>query len=92
MFTDLKFIPKIKGQEFIISPEIPFNYMFMTFVKRGLMYFRGFLLFRRLNSKIYVGKNVTIKFLSKINNNQNLSIDNGCHIDAISKQGIFFWK
>lgn len=85
-----KLITMIKGEEFIISPEIPFNYMFMTFVKRGLMYFRGFLLFRRLNSKIYVGKNVTIKCLSKINSNLNLSIDNGCYIDAISKQGIFF--
>ena len=62
-----KLVTRIKAEEFIISPEIPFNYIFMTFVKRGLMYFRGFLLFRRLNSKIYVGKNVTIKCLSKIN-------------------------
>lgn len=85
-----KLITRIKGEKFTIASEIPFNYIFITLVKRGLMYLRGFLSFRRLNSRILVGKNVTIKCLSKINTNSNLSIDNGCYIDAISKQGIFF--
>ena len=83
-------ITKIKGESFEISKDIPFTYISSVFITRIIMYIRGVFIFRRPNTKIFIGSRVVVKCSRMIFSKSNFSISRGSYIDAISKNGINF--
>jgi acetyltransferase-like isoleucine patch superfamily enzyme len=84
------FLLKIKGESYFLDSSTPLNYIVWVIVSRFIMYTRGKLSFVNNRGMLFVGKNVTIKARSRFAIGKGCTIDNGCYIDAISKDGILF--
>lgn len=87
-----KIITKIKGTNWSLDESLSTSELISLVLRRGFMYMRGVLKFWRFKPMIQIGKNVNILSKSKIKINGTLSIENYCHIDAKSKNGITFGK
>ena len=83
-----RLITKVKKEDFEISNGISFSYLFLVFATRVIMYIRGLLIFRKFSHRAFVGPRVVLKCVNKIFSTGNLTIDRGCYIDALSKDGI----
>ena len=81
------FIRKTKNKNFSFSEEISANYIFHLSMRKIIALLRGFLKFQSGNF-IFIGKNTVIHNKNQIKIKRNISIDNDCYIDALSKDGI----
>ena len=88
----MKIIRKILGKpEFELSSNVPLSYIF----RKGIIYFRGLLkgFFVKLNikgtkKKFFVGNRVKLINKKKINIGDNVRIEDGTTIDALSIDGV----
>ncbi len=87
------FISKIKGENFSLDENIPLGYLVRNIIfKRIIMYFRGFISFRKISPKIFIDRKTKLICKSKIKSNGTISIGRNCYIDALSINGIEFGK
>lgn len=82
-----KLIITIRGEAFELDSKIPFSYLCSMLWCRLIALINGFFVLGRI---IYIAPSSVVKCRSKIRCGKNLSIAKGCHIDAISKDGIRF--
>lgn len=85
-----KLISKIKGQKYEIDPEIPISYLLRLSLSRMMMILRGLLLFCEKEGLIFIAANVIVRCKNKFKVKKGVSINRGCYIDAVSKNGIKF--
>lgn len=79
----------MKGERFELDPQIPLGYLLSFFLNKGWMCICGMWKLRTMK-RVFVHYSSTIKCRSRIYSMQNLSIDRGCYIDALSSEGIYF--
>lgn len=79
----------MKGERFELDPQIPLGYLLSFFLNKGWMCICGMWKLRTMK-RVFVHYSSTIKCRSRIYSMQNLSIDRGCYIDALSLKGISF--
>ena len=79
----------MKGERFELDPQIPLGYLLSFFLNKGWMCICGMWKLRTMK-RVFVHYSSTIKCRSRIYSMQNLSIDRGCYIDALSSEGISF--
>lgn len=79
----------MKGERFELDPQIPLGYLLSFFLNKGWMCICGMWKLRTMK-RVFVHYSSTIKCRSRIFSMQNLSIDRGCYIDALSLKGISF--
>ena len=79
----------MKGERFELDPQIPLGYLLSFFLNKGWMCICGMWKLRTMK-RVFVHYSSTIKCRSRIYSMQNLSIDRGCYIDALSLEGISF--
>lgn len=79
----------MKGERFELDPQIPLGYLLSFFLNKGWMCICGMWKLRTMK-RVFVHYSSTIKCRSRIFSMQNLSIDRGCYIDALSSEGISF--
>ena len=79
----------MKGERFELDPQIPLGYLLSFFLNKGWMCICGMWKLRTMK-RVFVHYSATIKCRSRIYSMQNLSIDRGCYIDALSSEGISF--
>ena len=77
----------MKGERFELDPQIPLGYLLSFFLNKGWMCICGMWKLRTMK-RVFVHYSSTIKCRSRIYSMQNLSIDRGCYIDALSLKGI----
>ena len=79
----------MKGERFELDPQIPLGYLLSFFLNKGWMCICGMWKLRTMK-RVFVHYSSTIKCRSRIYSMQNLSIDRGRYIDALSSEGISF--
>lgn len=79
----------MKGERFELDPQIPLGYLFSFFLNKGWMCICGMWKLRT-TKRVFVHYSSTIKCRNRIYSMQNLSIDRGCYIDALSSEGVSF--
>jgi acetyltransferase-like isoleucine patch superfamily enzyme len=82
------YISKLKGNSYQLDERIPDSYLFWIVYGRAIMKCRGFFCGFHHGSIPFIGRSVKIKAKSKLRAGKNLSIGNGCFIDALSVEGI----
>lgn len=80
---------RIKGEKFELDSKIPLGYLFAFFWGKALMCLSGMIKLRRFK-RVFIHWSSTVKCPSHIQTSQNLSVDRGCYIDALSVNGIIF--
>ena len=86
-----KFISKIKKEPYQVDEAITFFTIFSIVWNKGVMLLRGFwhkLWFKKSKGNIFIGKRVKIINHRKIKIIGNAIIEDGCMINALSKNGI----
>ena len=84
-----KIISKTKKEEFILDDNLSLTYLFFFLLNKFFSYLRFSLKFKTFKLG-FIGKRCTILASNLIKYSKNLSIADDCHIDALSKDGIFF--
>ena len=79
----------IKGEPFELDSNIPLGYLFNFFFNKGWMLICGMWKLKT-TKRVFVHHSSKIKCRGRIRTKQNLSIDRGCYIDALSTDGIYF--
>lgn len=80
-------LEKIKGHGFKIDRNIPSSYLFWVALTKTVALIYGMLRFTTIK-KVFVSPTSVIKCASKIRFGKNLSIADGCLIDALSQKGL----
>jgi acetyltransferase-like isoleucine patch superfamily enzyme len=86
-----KLISKIKKEPYQIDESITNTVIFSILMEKGIMFLRGLLkkcLFKRSKGALFIGKRVKIKNKQKIEFDGSATIEEGCFINALSKDGI----
>ena len=85
------FITKIKGEEFRIDSKVPYSYMVSLLISNILRLVKGYTIFRK-SSRAFISYQSRIICRKMISFGDNLRIDRGVFIDALSINGISFGK
>ncbi len=93
MFNKLlsKLISKIKKEPYKVDEALTLGTIIVLVWDKGFMVLRGLLhklLFKKSNGIVFIGKRVKIRNHRKIRLNGSATIEDGCHINALSKGGI----
>ena len=86
-----KTISKIKHEPFSIDEQIPWGYMISFIIGRIISLFWGMLRLRTVK-KVFVHPSSVIKCSKQIHLNGSVTIERGCFIDALSKEGLILGK
>ena len=81
-------ISKLKKEPYQLSPEIPMSYLLYTTTRRLLMLLRGLFVFCRKKGLFFLGANSVIRCQSKVSIGKGVTIEAGCYFDALSTNGI----
>lgn len=86
-----KLLSKRRGEDLKIDDNVPLSYLIGFIFRMFFKYLRGIFIFWKYKKLILVGRDVTILSKSKIQiKGENLHIDKGVYIDALSVDGIRF--
>lgn len=93
MFNKLlsKLISKIKKEPYKVDEALTLSTIIMLIWDKGFMVLRGLwhkLLFKESKGIVFIGKRVKIRNHKKIKLKGSATIEDGCHINALSKGGI----
>lgn len=93
MFNKLlsKLISKIKKEPYKVDEALTLSTIIMLIWDKGFMILRGLwhkLLFKESKGIVFIGKRVKIRNHKKIKLKGSATIEDGCHINALSKGGI----
>lgn len=93
MFNKLlsKLISKIKKEPYKVDKALTLSTIIMLIWDKGFMALRGLwhkLLFKESKGIVFIGKRVKIRNHKKIKLKGSATIEDGCHINALSKGGI----
>ncbi len=86
-----KVITKIKKEPYEIDEAITFGTIVGVIFERGMMVLRGIFkkpFFKKSKGIVFIGKRVKIKNKKKISFNGSATIEDGCFIQALSKDGM----
>ncbi|MFA6290966.1 MAG: acyltransferase [Victivallales bacterium] len=86
-----KLMSRIKNSDFELDKRIPASYLFGFFLAKSIALARGTLLFHR-RIRAFVSPGTKLKCKKMIRFGNNLCIDRGCYIDALSEEGITFGR
>lgn len=86
-----KRISKIKKEAFQLDENLSLSYLLTFFFTKFFAYLRFVTNFKKLKLG-FLGKRSTILASNLIHSDGNLSVSDDCHIDALSKEGIYFGK
>lgn len=84
-----KLISSTKKEKFTLDRNVPLTALGDIIIERLFMRIRG-LSYMNKKGALYIGRNCTIKSKSKITFGNNVSIQRGSDIDALSIEGIVF--
>jgi acetyltransferase-like isoleucine patch superfamily enzyme len=84
------YIKKIKGHDYGVDNRIPTSYLFSLIVSRSMMKVRGALSGIESSKVPFIGPGVRLRVKSKIVVGRGVTVDSGCHIDALSIEGVKF--
>jgi acetyltransferase-like isoleucine patch superfamily enzyme len=88
-------ISKIKQREYKVDNRITSSVLIMIILDRAFMLMRGIyhkVLFRKASGLIFIGKNVKIRAHGNFDCDGGLTIEDGCFINALCKDGIQIGK
>lgn len=86
-----KIISKIKHREYTVDESISSKDLLSILFSKLFMLFRGFFKtvgFKKSGLISFIGKRVTVKSKSHISCGSGLTIDDGCYINALCKNGV----
>lgn len=83
-----RILSSLKGQAYIIDPNIPLSYLLAVFTRRVTMVLVGLFLLCEKKGVVFVAPNVKIRCRSKLKLGRGITIERGCYIDALSYNGI----
>lgn len=83
-----RLITKLKGDTFELDKDIPLSYIFMLCISRLISLIYGIIRLRMFK-RIFISPSVKLVCPSKMHFGKNVSIERGCYIDALSKEGLF---
>lgn len=86
-----KILSRIKGEKYRLDPDIPLLYLLRYFVVKAISAVYGMMRLRTTNI-VFVHPGATVKGVFKIRTGNNLNIDEGCYIDAMSRNGLVCGK
>lgn len=93
----IKLINKILNKVFKIkiklNEDIPFRYIVVVIFERIVMLLRGIFRgigFNKYPKRLFIGKKVTLRYKKKIRVEKNVTFQDYCYIDALSREGIYF--
>ncbi|CAD5109713.1 acyltransferase [Zestomonas carbonaria] len=78
---------RLKGENFRLDPGVTDGYLFRFAFSRGIMYLRGLLYLQRM---VMVGSGVQLFAKSHMRFGRSVSIDDGCVVNGLSRDGILF--
>jgi len=85
-----KILRKIKGDEYVLSTEIPAGYLFALLTNRSIMFFRGKLSFIKNDGTLFIGRKTRLSVKSKMQFGKGITLDDECTIHALSTGGVRF--
>ncbi|MFL0194651.1 acyltransferase [Clostridium sp. WILCCON 0269] len=88
-------ISKIKHREYKVDERITSGDLIMIIIGRTLMILRGIhhkILFKKAPGAIFVGKNVNIYSHKNMECGRGITIEDGCFINALCKNGVHIGK
>lgn len=80
----------LKGENYQIDARISSWSVVMISVSRILMLLRGYFSFVKNKGKLFIGKRVGLEHRSLMRLGKGVSIDDGCLLNALSYEGIYF--
>lgn len=84
-------ISKIKHNEYKVDKEIKSSDLLIILINRFFMLFRGIwhkILFKKTSGLLFVGKRVKIRSHSHMECGSGITIEDGCFINALCKNGV----
>lgn len=84
-----RIISAIRGEKFDIDRDVPISYLVSVIWSRFVSLCYGYLLFG-VGKRAFVHPSSKVICRNKISFGKNLSINRGCYIDALSREGIKF--
>ncbi|MGM8362808.1 acyltransferase [Flavobacterium sp. ARAG 55.4] len=81
-------IRRIKGDQYTIDSTIGSFYLLCLIFTRAIMAIRGLLSFVKHRGLLFIGAGVILKGKSYIACGAGVTIDRGCFIDALSREGL----
>ncbi len=86
-----KLISKIKHREYIVDEKITDMDLMSILSDRTVMVLRGMIhkvFLKKSKGVLFVGKRVKLRSRNKISSGKGMTIEDGCYINALSKNGI----
>lgn len=84
-------ISKIKHREYIVDEKITSSDLLMIIIDRFFMLIRGIkhkVLFKKTTGLVFIGKKVKIRSHSHMECGSGMTIEDGCFINALCKNGV----
>lgn len=84
---------RFKGTDYKLDKQVPISYLVGLGTSRLVMLLRGYIKqgFKSYK-KVFCGKNVKLKCIRKIEFHDNVTIQNGVYLDALSTNGVYLGK
>lgn len=80
-------VGRLMRKGFIVDENIPIGYLLAILLSKGISLLWGMIRFGT-SRRVFLHPSSRIKCVSKISFGNNLNIERGCYIDALSKEGL----